>query len=345
MARRLPLGKLPSDMLAELLSKVSDADPGIIVGPGVGLDAAVLDLGDRYLVAKTDPITFATDQVGWYAVHVNANDVACMGGTPRWFLATLLMPEGQADEELATTVFEQIEEACGALDVSLVGGHTEITFGIDRPIVMGCMLGEVEPDKLVTPAGIKVGDVVILARGVPIEATAIIALERADELEGHFEAEFLSRCANFLVEPGISVVAAAQAAQASGEVHAMHDPTEGGLATGLWELAQASRTALLVQESAIHIVPEGRILCEHYGLNPLSCIASGALLLVAAPESARQIVSALNDRGISAVAIGEVTGQGEVSVTLVSETGSRPLDAPDRDEISKLFEIRDPPIQ
>ena len=345
MARRFPLGKLPSDMLAELLSKVSDADPGIIVGPGVGLDAAVLDLGARYLVAKTDPITYATDQVGWYAVHVNANDVACMGGTPRWFLATLLMPESQADEDLATTIFEQIMQACEALDVSLVGGHTEITFGIDRPIVMGCMLGEVDPHRLVTPAAIEVGDVVILAGGVPIEATAIIALEKADELEGQFEAEFLSRCANFLVEPGISVVAAAQAAQASGEVHAMHDPTEGGLATGLWELAQASRTALLVQESAIHVVPEGGILCEHYGLNPLSCIASGALLLVAAPESARQMVSALNDRGISAAAIGEVIRRGVPSVTLVSETGSRPMALPERDEITKLFETRDGPIQ
>ncbi len=345
MGKPLSLGKFPSDMLAELLSKVSGADPRIIVGPGVGLDAAVLDLGDRYLVAKTDPITFATDQVGWYAVHVNANDVACMGGTPRWFLATLLMPEGQADEQLATTVFEQIKEACGALDVSLVGGHTEITFGIDRPIVMGCMLGEVEPDRLVTPAGIKVGDVVILARGVPIEATAIIALEKADELDGHFEAEFLSRCANFLIEPGISVVGAAKVAQASGEVHAMHDPTEGGLATGLWELAQASRTALLVQESTIHIVPEGRILCEHYGLEPLSSLASGALLLVAAPESAHQIVTAMRESGIAAAAIGEVDRHGEPSVTLVNDSGSQPMALPERDEITKLFETRDAPIQ
>ena len=343
MARRFPLGKLPSDMLVELLGKVSGADPRIIVGPGVGVDAAVLDMGDRYLVAKTDPITFATDQVGWYAVHVNANDVACMGATPRWFLATLLMPESQADEDLATAVFEQITQACGALYVSLVGGHTEITFGIDRPIVMGCMLGEVEPDRLVTPAGIVPGDVVILARGVPIEATAIIAREKADELEGHFEAEFLSRCANFLMEPGISVVAAAQTAQASGEVHAMHDPTEGGLATGLWELAHSSRTALVIQESAIQVVPEGRILCEHYGLDPLSSIASGALLLVAAPDSAHQIVTAMRDSGMSASAIGKIAKHGEPSVTLVSEAASRVLVEPNRDEITKLFET--PSIQ
>jgi hydrogenase maturation factor len=340
MANQFPLGKLPADLLAELLSKVSNTDPRVIVGPGVGVDAAVLDMGDRYLVAKTDPITFATDQLGWYAVHVNANDIACMGGTPRWFLATLLMPENQANEELAATVFEQITQACEALDVSLVGGHTEITFGIDRPIVMGCMLGEVEPQRLLTPAGVAEGDVVILAGGVPIEATAIIARERADELEGQYEAEFLTRCANFLVDPGISVVAAAQAAVAAGEVHAMHDPTEGGLATGLWELAQSSKTAIEVQEAAIQVVPEGRILCEHYGLDPLRSIASGALLVVAAPESANQIVAALEEEGISAAAIGEVTGHAEPKVTLDSAAGKRELALPERDEITKLFETR-----
>jgi hydrogenase maturation factor len=338
MADRFPLGKLPANLLAELLSKVSNTDPRVIVGPGVGVDAAVLDMGDRYLVAKTDPITFATDQVGWYAVNVNANDIACMGGNPRWFLATLLMPENQANEELAARVFEQITQACEALNISLVGGHTEITFGIDRPIVMGCMLGEVEPQRLLTPAGIEAGDAVILAGAVPVEATAIIAREKADELEGQYEAEFLTRCANFLIEPGISVVAAARAAQVSGEVHAMHDPTEGGLATGLWELAQSSRTTIEIQDAAIQVVPEGRILCEHYGLDPLSSIASGALLVVAAPESASNIVAVLQEQGISSAVIGKIVKHTEPEVILSSAEGKQRMVLPERDEITKLFE-------
>ena len=340
MAKQFPLGKLPSDVLAELLGNISSADPRVIVGSGIGVDAAVLDMGDRYLVAKTDPITFATDQVGWYAVHVNANDVACMGGTPRWFLATLLMPEAQANEALAASIFKQITQACEVLDISLVGGHTEITFGIDRPIVVGCMLGEVEPQRLLTPDGIEAGDVVILAGGIPVEATAIIAREKASDLEGKYEAEFLARCTNFLVEPGISIVAAAQTAQIAGEVHAMHDPTEGGLATGLWELAQSSRTALEVEEAAIQVLPEGQILCEHYGLDPLSSIASGALLIVATPESSDQILAALEERGISAAVIGEVIAHGEAKVTLNSAGGKRELPQPERDEIAKLFESR-----
>lgn len=338
MSEPFPLGKLPADLLSQLLSQVSRADPRIVVGPGVGLDAAVLDMGDRYLVAKTDPITFATDQVGWYAVNVNANDVVCMGGIPRWFMATLLMPEGQSGEQLAISVFDQIKRACGALNLSLVGGHTEITYGIDRPIVMGCMLGEVEPDRLVTPAGIKVGDAVILAGGVPIEATAIIAREKAHELKGKFEDEFLSKCAGFLENPGISVVAAAQLAQKAGEVHGMHDPTEGGLAMGLWELAQASQTNIRIHESDIHVVPEGRILCEHYGLDPLATIASGALLLAVSPTTADRVTVALNEAGHPASIIGEVSGRGDGEVTLISEEGEATLTPPPRDDITKLFE-------
>ena len=175
----LPAGKLPLPLLERLLTRFAPHDPRIIVGPRTGEDAAVFDFGDRYLIAKTDPITFATNQIGWYAVNVNANDVAVMGGEPRWFLATVLLPAGQATAELAEAIFEQIHDACEALGVSLAGGHTEITLNLDRPIVSGTMLGEVTPDRLITTAGAQVGDVVLLVKPVPIEGTALIALERA----------------------------------------------------------------------------------------------------------------------------------------------------------------------
>ena len=163
----------------KLLTRFAPHDPRIIVGPRTGEDAAVFDFGDRYLVAKTDPITFATNQIGWYAVNVNANDVAVMGGEPRWFLATVLLPAGQATAELAEAIFAQIHDACEALGVSLAGGHTEITLNLDRPIVSGTMLGEVTPDRLITTAGAQIGDAVLLVKPVPIEGTALIALERA----------------------------------------------------------------------------------------------------------------------------------------------------------------------
>jgi hydrogenase maturation factor len=258
----IPIGKLPPDHLARLLAEHARPDPRLIVGAQVGEDAAVIDMGDRYLIAKTDPITFATDEIGWYAVNVNANDVACAGGAPRWFLATVLLPdwflatvllpEGKTDTALVDTIFAQMAEACAWLDVTLVGGHTEITYGLDRPVIVGQMLGEVAPDRFVATAGMRPGDDIILTKGVAVEATAIIALEKADELGGTFGAEYLRKCQGFLHDPGISVVRDAKIAQAAGTVHAMHDPTEGGLATGLWEMAEAADNRL---RSPAHRLP------------------------------------------------------------------------------------------
>ena len=337
-AEQFPLGKIPNPVLRELLAGFGPADPRVRVGPGIGLDAAVIDLGDRYLVAKTDPITFASDWVGWYAVQVNANDVACMGAEPRWFLASLLLPEGKTDRGFAETIFKQIGEACRLLEVSLVGGHTEISHGIDRPIVVGCMLGEVAKEGLVTAAGAQVGDVLLLVGGIPVEATAILAREKANELAGRFEPQFLERCRNFLFEPGISVVRAARLVLAAGPVHSMHDLTEGGLLAGLWELAEASGCGLEVDQEAIPILPEGQTLCEAFGLNPLASIASGALLLTAHRSRQAAIEQALTTQGIVVSPIGQVTSRAEPEVRLRSAGGVGLAPKPERDEIARLLQ-------
>jgi hydrogenase maturation factor len=326
---------LPAEHLARLLARYAPSDERVILGPGVGHDAAVISFGDRYLVAKTDPITFASDEIGWYAVHVNGNDVACTGATARWFLATLLLPEARTDEALVDVIFDQIARACAELGVELVGGHTEITYGIDRPIVVGCMLGEVSPERLVRPDGARPGDALLVTKGIAVEGTAIIARENSG-LAG-LDGSLLERCRGFLYDPGISVVRDAAVATAAGEVHVMHDPTEGGLATGLWELAEAAGAGLEVDEAAIPVLPETRTLCAQLGLDPLGLIASGALLLAVAPEGAAAILAALDEAGIAAARIGRVVER-EHGLVLRSATGERPLPRFERDEIARLFE-------
>jgi hydrogenase maturation factor len=330
------LGKLPAEHLARLLARYAPSDERVVLGPGVGHDAAVISFGDRYLVAKTDPITFASDEIGWYAVHVNANDVACTGATARWFLATLLLPEAHTDAALVDTIFDQIARACAELGVELVGGHTEITHGIDRPIVVGCMLGEVAPERLVRPDGARQGDALLVTKGIAVEGTAIIAREKNSGLAG-LDGSLLERCRGFLYDPGISVVRDAAVATAAGEVHVMHDPTEGGLATGLWELAEAAGAGLEVDEAAIPVLPETRTLCAQLGLDPLGLIASGALLLAVAPEGAAAILAALDEAGIAAARIGRVVER-EHGLVLRSATGERSLPRFKRDEITRLFE-------
>ena len=336
-SRSYPAGKLPHAELARLIQDYTHDDPRLIVPPGLGEDAAVIDFGDRYLVAKTDPITFATDAVGWYAVHVNANDIAAMGAIPRFFLATILLPEGKATPELAESIFASIHQAAGHLGITVCGGHTEITRGLDRPIVIGQMLGEVEPDRLVRSSGLKAGDALILTKGLAIEATAIIAREKREELlQRGFSADFLDRCAGYLETPGISVVRDARIAAEAGDVHAMHDPTEGGVATGLFELAAASGVGLEIETDALPISPESTRLCDEYQLDPLGIISSGALLVGCSPDSAQTILTALQSAGIPAACIGTAC-EPSFGLQLNRDGQLFPLPEFSTDEITRLF--------
>jgi hydrogenase expression/formation protein HypE len=330
-----PLGKLPHDVLSDLLARYPVSDPRVIVGPKPGEDASVLEVGaDTYLVAKSDPITFATGEIGWYAVNVNANDIATTGGQPAWFMAVLLLPEGKTDRALVDEIYDQINEACNALGITLIGGHTEITYGINRPIVAGTMLGFVEKDRLIQTGGAQPGDALIVTKGVPIEATAIIAGEKGKDLQESPPGEFIKRCAGYLHDPGISVVKDARIAMQSGRVHAMHDPTEGGLATALWEMADASKKQLLVDPYPA-ILDDGKVLCERFGLDPLGAIASGALLLTVHPDDSAQVIKALDDENIAAFEIGHVQDGGPA---VIDSTTGKLLARPARDEIARLFE-------
>lgn len=337
MSQPLPAGKLPLDLMQRLLSRYTRRGAGVVVGAGIGEDAAVLELGDRYLIAKTDPITFVAEDVGRYAIQINANDIAVMGGRPRWFLATLLLPEGRTTPEGVEALFREIAEACDALGIACCGGHTEVTAGLDRPIVVGQMLGEVARDRLVTTAGARVGDAVVLTKGIAIEATSIIARERADEVASRFGQGFLERCRRFIDDPGLSVVRDAALALEAGGVHAMHDPTEGGLATGLLEMAMAAGVGLRVDGEAIVVLEETRRLCDAYGLDPLGAIASGALLLAVAPQRVEAVLEALRQGGIAAAVIGRVC-EPEAGCRIRWADGERPLPRFPRDEIARLLE-------
>jgi hydrogenase maturation factor len=333
-----PLGKLPNDHLAPLLARYATPGPkgSIIIGARIGEDAAVLDIGAQYLVATTDPITFATDALGWYAVQVNANDIATRGAAPAWFLATILLPEG-FDAARVEDIFVQIAEACRAVGCDMVGGHTEITFNLDRPIVVGTMLGLVAKDKLVTTSGAQVGDDLILTKGIPLEGTSLLAREKAETLRARgYSRAFIERAQNLLFAPGIGITREAKIATDTARVHAMHDPTEGGLATGLWELARAANVTLEIERAEIPLVPEGERICAEFGVDPLGTIASGALLLATAPEDTPQVLSALTRESIAARVIGHVVGTGAAVRWRVDDQYS-PLPEFGRDEITRVL--------
>ncbi len=333
----MEIGKFPPELLERLLGSVGLDDPRVVLGPKVGEDAAALDFGDRLLVAKTDPVTFATDRAGWYTVQVCANDVACTGATPQWFLATILAPEWFTEDD-ASRLFDDVLGACGELGVSLIGGHSEVTHGIQRPIVMGTMLGEVERESLVTTGGAQEGDSIVVTKGLAIEGTAILARDCAENLRmSGVPASVIERSATLLHSPGISVVTDARIAATQNVVHAMHDVTEGGLVTALHEIAQASGLGIALEEGSVPLLPETEETCNALGLDPLGLLGSGALLIVLPAPNAPNLLHGLERAGIDAWEIGQMLPQEEGRI-LFSRSGDEvtlPVFA--RDELARFF--------
>ncbi len=333
----MQVGKLPPDLLHRLLSAAPPTDPRVLIGPGIGEDAAVISMTeDRVLVAKTDPITFASEEIGWYSVHVNANDIAATGAEPRWFLATLLVPEDMPEHQIENA-FQQIADACRDIGVSLVGGHTEVTYDIRRPIVMGAMLGEAHPNDLTPTSAARVGDAILLTKAIAIEGSAVLARESASILAANGVPDSaIENARGFLYNPGISVLKDAQTVRAAGAIHSMHDPTEGGLVTGLREIGWAAGAGIRLNLDAVPVLPETRAFCQSLGLDPLGLLASGALVMTLAPEHVGPVSGSLQCAGIPVTQIGVMTSH-EDGFVMITPEGEREMPDFAIDELARFL--------
>ncbi|MBS3907845.1 MAG: AIR synthase family protein [Syntrophaceae bacterium] len=333
-------GKLPIDLLKRVLKKYTLLDPTVIIGPKIGEDAAVIDSGKEsknYLVVTSDPITFTTEEIGYYGVVVNINDIATRGAIPKYFLATLLFPEKGSDQKLIHKVFRQIHDACRRFKVSFIGGHTEITPGLDRIILSGYMIGEVKKENLVQTSGSRAGDLLLMVKGVCIEGTSIIAREKGKELlTKGFSPSLIKRAKSFIFNPGIDVLKATQIACRHASIHSMHDPTEGGLINGIIEMAIASGKEFEVDLEKVFIYEESRILCGEFGINPLGTIASGALLLTVSPKDLPALQKAFQKVSIPIRGIGSVK-RGPARALAVEGKRKKQLKPLLRDEILKIY--------
>jgi hydrogenase maturation factor len=335
----LETGKLKSDFLEDLLGKIEIDDPRVVVGPGIGEDAAVLDMGDNYLIVKSDPITFVSDRIGWYVVNVNANDIASMGGEPRWFLVTILLPEKRTTVSYIEKMMKDLRRSCDELDIVLIGGHTEITHGLEYPVLSGTMLGEADKDDLIKNGDVQKGDLLYMTKGVAIEATSIIARGEKERIIGNFGERFYRRCLAFLDDPGISVIRDAKRARTSARVSGMHDPTEGGILAGAYEMARGSGVGLDIDLKKVPVYEETGKLCELFEISPYSSIASGSLLIAVSKEESGSLERSFKNEGgpmPGLSMIGEFTGQGEN--VYVVDRGKRELITPTgKDEITRLL--------
>jgi HAD superfamily hydrolase (TIGR01509 family) len=331
----LPTGKLPNPFLEELLAYCRIEDPSVIVGPSVGEDTAAVDIGgEAVLVLKTDPITFATESIGRYAVLINANDMATAGAEARWMLATLLLPCGFSRAQVRR-IFVDLYHACTAWGITLCGGHTEITDAVSRPVVTGMMAGTIARNDLIRKRRMAPGDRVLVTKGVAVEGTAIIAAEFRDLLlEKGMSAADIDACNRF--QTLISILPEARVAWTVGGVSALHDVTEGGIATALAELSQAGGRGLRIRRDALPVYPQTRRMGDLLGIDPLGLIGSGSLLICCRPDRADRLMRAMAQSGIMITDIGVVTAAGS-GIHALENDRTVPWPHFDVDEITRLF--------
>jgi hydrogenase maturation factor len=335
-AHRISTGKLPQDILRRVVfGRLGVHSERILQGPHVGEDAAVIEMGDRVIVVASDPITGAVGNAGWLVVHINANDVASTGARPLWFLCVTLLPEG-GDEALLEKIMEQMHVACEETGVALVGGHTETTPGLDRPILIGFMMGEASKEEYVTTGGAEPDDAIILTKGAGIEGTSVLAEDLAKVLEGKVDDSVLEAAKRMVNR--ISVLPEAMRAIELGGIHSLHDPTEGGILNGVWEMAEASGVGVELYEKEIRIAPETKAVCRALNVDPLKVLGSGALLIVLERENAKELISSLSEIDIEASVIGEIKHSNEGRVLVKSDGSRMEIEAVDQDEVYRILE-------
>jgi hydrogenase expression/formation protein HypE len=328
-ARALETGKLPHELLVSLLGELPPPPPEVRLGARIGEDACAIDIAGGTLVVTADPITLTSEDAARLCVLVNANDVAVCGARPRWFLAVVLVPPGTTDDAVRA-LFAALQAAVDELGAALVGGHTEVTLAVNRPIVVGQMLGLVEHGTIVTTAGFGPGDVILQVRPAPIEGAAVLSCEAARRLTG-LDPRTLADAQAALESPGIVLVEAALLAAELG-ARALHDPTEGGLSVGLHEMAAAADVRIRIDRKAVLWYGPGVAVCQALGCDPWSTLASGTLLAAFPAETADRAVDRFTRHGHAAAVIGSV----EAGVG-VHDLHGDPLPWPERDEVARLL--------
>ncbi|MEM1538167.1 MAG: AIR synthase family protein [Candidatus Nezhaarchaeales archaeon] len=331
-------GKLHPDVLEKLVfTRLGVKDPRVLVGPKLGEDAAVIDMGDRVLVIHVDPITGAVKNVGWLAVNVSVNDVASRGAKPLWILISLFLREGASLEE-AEAITTQINEAALQLGVSVVGGHTEVTPGLTRPIIVSVAVGEAPKNAYVTSSGARPGDAIVVTKGAAIEGTGILAYEFERELTVRLGEDVIERAKRYITM--ISVLKDAQIAISVRGVTAMHDATEGGVLGAIQEVAWASKVGVKVYEDRIPISPETKAICSLLGIDPLRTISSGTLIITVKPGKTEELVKQLNVNDVKASVVGEVTEPREGIKLYKSDGSVEDLLTPIREQLWTVMEKR-----
>lgn len=324
-------GKIPESVLKRsVLRQLHSRRDEVLLGAGVGEDCAVLALEeDEVLVMSTDPITGTGQDMGRLAVLVTANDLASSGAEPIGVMLTVLLPE-ESEESLLKEIMRDAESACAMLHMQILGGHTEVSAAVNRPILSVSGVGKAKKGAVISTGGAKPGMDIVVSKWIGIEGTAILAKEKETELRGRYATTFIDRAKD--LDAYISVLSEAAVAARSG-VSAMHDVTEGGIFGALWEMAEASGVGLEIDLKKIPVRQETIEVCEFFGINPYELISSGCMLMAA--QDGNFLVHELEKAGIPATVIGKATAGNDR--VLLNEEERRFLEPTKPDELYRVI--------
>lgn len=329
----MKIGKVPENVLKRsVLKQIKTKRPEVLVGAGVGEDCAAIALGpDEVMVLSTDPITGTTQDIGRWAVMVSANDVASSGAEVMGMLVCAMLPPDITEQEIRK-VMEQIEASCEELQIQVVGGHTEITDAVTRPVLTITGIGKVKKDRLLATKGARPGQDVVVTKWVGLEGTSILAKEREQMLLEKFPRHLIEEAKSY--EQMMSVIPEAAIAVKS-NVSAMHDITEGGVFGALWEMAESAGVGLTIDLKKLPIKQATVEICNFFDINPYEMMSSGSMLMAA--DNGHDLVRELEKANIHGVVVGKVTDSNDRVVVNGDET--RFLEPPKTDELYKALQM------
>ena len=328
----LSTGKLDSDLLKSLVfDKITYRSDEVKVRPGIGEDCAVMDFGQYECVMSTDPITSAINDIGRLAIHITCNDIASNGVQPLGIMLAVMLPEGTTEEDVAH-IMGQAAETAGSLGVEIIGGHTEITPAVKQPVIVSTAIGKTLSGASQSGNDMAPGDYIMVSKSVGLEGSGIIACDFEEELKDVLTEEELVRAKSFL--DMVSVVAEGVAAGTVG-THGMHDITEGGIMGAIWEMCQISHKGAQIWEDDIPMEPEVRKICEHFDINPMRLISSGAMVIVVPADRKEEMRAAMERAGVSCSIVGRIEEEG-FGIKRISGKGTFDVEPPYADEIYKV---------
>ncbi len=328
----LKTGKLDSRLLERIVfDNIKLRRDEVITRPGIGEDCAVLDYGDYECVMSTDPITAAIDEIGRLSVHISCNDIASNGVEPVGIMLAVLLPEGTTEEQI-DTMMKQAGQASEELNVEIIGGHTEITPVVKQPVIISTAVGRGPKNGSQSAENMKPGDYIMITKKAGMEGTGVIASDMEDELKGFLTQDEIDEAKAML--DSVSVVPEGVIAGKTG-THGMHDVTEGGILGAVWEMCDISGLGAEVWADDIPVAEVTRKICDHFDVDVLRLISSGAMVICVPEDKKEQMEKAMEDAGVPSTYIGRVR-EAEYGVRMTRNGADSEVDPPYSDEIYRV---------